>query len=101
MAVSQVCREPEKSLANHKTSLEGVWFRRHRVNGRERGTEAGGVFLKNLCMESNAGDLTAEELKDWHKQDKNNGKQIITALCMCVRTLNLKHLLLFGIDATS
>lgn len=51
-------------------------------------------------MESNAGDLTAEELKDWRKQDKNNGKQIITALCMCVHTLNLKHLL-FGIDATS
>lgn len=50
MAVSQVCREPEKSLAKHKNSFEGIWFKRHRVNRRERGTEAERVFLKNSSL---------------------------------------------------
>lgn len=107
MAVSQVCREPEKSLAKHKTSFEGIWFRRHRVNGRERWTEAGRVFFKNPCMESNAGELTAEELKDRCKQDKIIHGEVdhygsvhvcvcictsaCACICTCVCTSNLKH----------
>lgn len=50
-------------------------------------------------MESSAGDLTAEELKGRPKQDKSKGKQIVTAPCTCVHTLNSKDL--FGIDRTS
>lgn len=39
-------------------------------------------------MESNAGDLTVEELKDWHKQDKSKGDRSLQ-LCACMCALSI------------
>lgn len=99
MVVSQACRETEKSLVKHKTSFEGISFRKHRVNGREGGTEAGRVFFLNSHMESDAGDLTAEELEDQCKQykillweiDHCSSVHVCAYLRTCVCTSDLKH----------